>query len=170
MANLRNRSGFWIEAVLAFSETNEKGLTKEVKERYTVEAASFMDAEKKLRDELNYANRPIKTVAGMVRPKYGTICFSDDATAESFYKVKVVITEEVEEKTRKGVVRTKTKAVSHFHRVQAASNEAARRAVVEVVYKDSNADYEIADVVKTRIVDVLENNKHLQTLANRENT
>lgn len=74
MANLRNRSGFWMEATLAFSETNEKGITKEVKERYVVEAASFIDGEKKLRDELNYANRPIKSVAGMVRPKYGTIC------------------------------------------------------------------------------------------------
>ena len=87
MANLRNRSGFWIEAVLVFSETNEKGIAKDVKERYTVEAASFMDAEKKLRDELNYANRPIKSVAGMVRPKYGTICFSEDALADSYYKV-----------------------------------------------------------------------------------
>ena len=169
MVNLRNRSGFWIEAVLVFSETNEKGIAKEVKERYTVEAASFMDAEKKLRDELNYANRPIKSVAGMIRPKYGTICFSDDALAESYYKVKVVITEEVEVKTRKGGVRTKTKAVSHFHLVQAPSNEAARKAIVDVVYKDSNADYEVADVVKTRIIDVLENDKHLQTLANREN-
>ena len=93
-----------MEATLAFSETNEKGITKEVKERYVVEAASFIDGEKKLRDELNYANRPIKSVAGMIRPKYGTICFSDDATAESFYKVKVVITEEVEVKTRKGGV------------------------------------------------------------------
>lgn len=163
----RNRSGFWMEATLIFNETNEKGITKEVRERYAVEAASFIDGEKKLRDELNYANRPIKRVDGMVRPKYGTICFSDDATAESFYKVKVVITEEIEVKTRKGGVRTKTKAVSHFHLVQAASNEAARKAVVDVVYKDSNADYEIADVVKTRILDVLENDKHLQTLANK---
>ena len=169
MVNLRNRSGFWMEATLAFNETNEKGITKEVKEKYVVEAASFIDGEKKLRDELNYANRPIKRVAGMIRPKYGTICFSDDALADSYYKVKVVITEEVEVKTRKGGVRTKTKAVSHFHLVQAASNEAARKAVVEEVYKNSNADYEIADVVKTRILDVLESNKHLQTLANREN-
>ena len=167
MANLRNRSGFWIEAVLVFSETNEKGIAKDVKERYTVEAASFMDAEKKLRDELNYANRPIKSVAGMTRPKYGTICFSDDAITENYYKCKVCITEEVEVKTRKGGVRTKTKVVSHFHLVQAASNEAARKAVVEEVYKNSNADYEIADVVKTRILDVLENDKHLQTLANK---
>jgi len=162
MANLRNRSGFWMEAVAVFSETNEKGISKEVKERYVIEAASFLDGEKKLRDELNYSNRPIKRVDGMVRPKYGTICFSDDATAESFYKVKVVITEEIEVKTRKGGVRTKSKAVSHFHLVQAPSVEAARKAIVDVVYKDSNADYEISDVVKTRILDVLENDKHLK--------
>ena len=168
MANLRNRSGFWMEAVAVFNETNEKGISKEVKERYVIEAASFLDGEKKLRDELNYSNRPIKRVDGMVRPKYGTICFSDDATAENFYKAKVVITEEIEVKTRKGGVRTKTKAVSHFHLVQAASNEAARRAVVEVVYKDSNADYEITDVVKTRILDVLENDKHLKSTEVKE--
>ncbi len=168
MAELRDRSGFWMEATLVFNETNEKGFTKEVKEKYVVEAASFIDGEKKLRDELNYANRPIKRVAGMVRPKYGTICFSNDATAESYYKVKVVITEEVEVRTRKGGIRTKTRAVSYFHLVQAASNEAARRAVVEEVYKNSNADYEIADVVKTRILDVLENNKHLKSTEVKE--
>ena len=168
MANLRNRSGFWMEATLAFNETNDKGVTKEVKEKYVVEAASFIDGEKKLRDELTYANRPIKSVANMVRPKYGTICFSDDALAESYYKEKVVITEEVEVNTRKGGVRTKTKAVSHFHLVQAGSVEAARKAVVDVVYKDSNADYEIADVVKTRILDVLENDKHMTTLADKK--
>ena len=162
MANLRTRSGFWMEAVVAFNETNEKGLSKEVKERYVIEASSFIDGEQRIRDEFNYANKPIKTVSNMIRPKYGTITFSDDSEAENFYKVKVVITEEIEVKTRKGGVRTKTKAVSHFHLVQAASNEAARRAVVEVVYKDSNADYEIADVVKTRILDVLENDKHLK--------
>lgn len=168
MANLRNRSGLWMEASLVFNETNEKGFSKEVKERYVVEAASFIDGEKKLRDELNYNNRPIKKVDGMVRPKYGTICFSDNAAAENFYKVKVVITEEINVNTRKGGVRTKTKAVSHFHLVQAASNEAARRAVADEVYKNSNADYEIADVVKTRILDVLENDKHLKSSGEKE--
>ena len=164
MANLRNRSGYWMEAQISFNETNEKGISKEKKERYVVEAASFIDGEKKLRDELNYANRPIKSVCGMLRPKYGTICFSDDVGAENFYKVKVVITEEVEVKTRKGGVRTKSKAVSHFHLVQAASTELARQAIEDVVYKDSMADYEILDIVKTRILDVLENDKHLKTL------
>lgn len=168
MANFRNRSGLWMEAVLAFSETNEKGITKEVKERYVVEASSFIDGEKKLRDELNYNNRPIKSVSGMLRPKYGTICFNDNAGAENFYKVKVCITEEVEVRTRKGGVRTKTKVQSHFHLVQASNVEEARKAIKEVVYKESMADYEIADIVKTRILDVLENNKHLTTLSDKK--
>lgn len=164
MANFRNRSGFWMEAVLAFNERNEKGFSKEVKERYVVEASSFIDGEKKLRDELTYANRPIKSVAGMIRPKYGEICFNQDAGAENYYKVKVCITEEIEVRTRKGGVRTKTKVQSHFHLVQASNVEEARQAIKDVVYKDSTADYEIADIVKTRILDVLEKDKHLQTL------
>lgn len=164
MAELRNRSGFWIEAVVAFNETNEKGISKEVKERYTIEAASFIDGEQRIREEYQYANKPIKAVSAMLRPKYGTICFSTDAAAENFYKVKVCISEEIEVKTRKGGVRTKTKVVSHFHLVQAASVEGARQAIKDVVYKDSNADYEIADIVKTRILDVLEKEKHMKTL------
>lgn len=165
MANLRNRSGLWMEVQIVISETNEKGFPKEVKERYTVEAASFIDAEQKIRAEHNYANRPIKRVDSVIRPKYGTICFSDDAAAENWYKCKVCITEEVEVKTRKGGTRTKTKVVSHFHLIQASSVESARLACAGEVYKNSNADYEISDVVKTRILDVLENDKHLQTLA-----
>ncbi len=165
MADLRNRSGFFMEATVAFNETNEKGVTKEVKEKYVVEAASFMDAEKRIRDEFNYANKPIKTVSNMIRPKYGEICFSNASDAENFYKVKVQITEEVEVHTRKGGTRTKQKVVSHFYLVQAASNADARQAVVDVIYKDSSENYEIADIVKTRILDVLEHEKHMTSLA-----
>lgn len=164
MTSLRNRSGFWIEAQIAFNQTNEKGISKEVKERYVVEAATFIDGETRIRKEMEYNNRPIK-VPAMVKPKYGTICFSSDVNAENFYKVKVCITEEIEVKTRKGGTRTKTKVVSHFHLVQASSVEGARQAIKDVVYKESTADYEIADIVKTRILDVLEHDKHLQTLS-----
>lgn len=169
MANLslRNRSGLWIEAQIAFNQTNEKGISKEVKERYVVEAATFIDGETRIRKEMEYNNRPIK-VPAMTKPKYGTICFSSDIDAENFYKVKVCITEEIEVKTRKGGSRVKTKVVSHFHLVQAANVDGARQAIKDVVYKDSMADYEIADIVKTRILDVLEKDKHLQTLSSEQ--
>ena len=109
-------------------------------------------------------------IGNMVRPKYGTICFNTDAEAESFYKVKVCISEEVEVRTRKGGTRTKTKVVSHYHLVQASSVEGARQAIKDVVYKESNADYEIADIVKTRILDVLEHGKHMAKTAAERGT
>lgn len=170
MAEFRDRSGFWMEATVAFNETNAKGLTKEVKEKYVVEASSFMDAEQRIRDEFNYANKPLKNVSNMVRPKYGEICFNNDPAAENFYKVKVQITEEVEVRTRKGGTRTKSKVVSHIYLVQATSNAEARQAIVDVVYKDSKEDYDIADVVKTRILDVLEHDKHMQRTAEMRGT
>lgn len=162
--NLRNRSGFWMEVGIAYSTTNEKGVMKELNEKYIVEAVDFTQAEARIRKEMDCANRKIK-VKTVVRPKYGEICFADNTQIDNWWKVKVVITEEVEVKTRKGGVRTKTKSVSHFHIVQAQSDEGARRAIKEVVYKDSQADWEISDITKTRILDVLEKDKHLETLA-----
>jgi hypothetical protein len=158
-----------MEATIEITETTPKGLPKTVRERYTVEAASFIDGEERIRKELNYSNRPIKTVSGMLRPKYGEICFSDDAAAENWYKVKVDMKEEVEVRTRKGGTRTKTKTVSHYYLVQSDSNENARKAIGDEIYKGSNADYEIADVVKTRILDVLEKDKHLKSAEKKEN-
>lgn len=170
MPNLRTRSGFWMQACVCFNETNDKGLMKEVKETYVIEASSFIDGEQRIRDEFTYANKPIKTISNMIRPKYGTITFSDDSEAENFYKVKVCISEDVEVRTRKGGTRTKTKVVSHFHLVQASSVEGARQAVKEDVYKNSNEDFEIADIVKTRILDVLEHDKHMQSTAAERGT
>lgn len=162
--SLRNRSGFWIEVGLSYNTTNEKGLTKEINEKYVCEAADFGQAEERMRKEMNCANRSIK-IKTVVRPKYGEICFADNTQIDTWFKVKVIINEEIEVRTRKGGVRTKVKSVSHFHLVQATSVEGARQAIKDVVYKESNADWEIADIVKTRILDVLERDKHLETLA-----
>ena len=167
MGNLRNRSGYWMEATIAFTETNENGIEKEKKEKYVVESASFVDCETNIIKEMEYNNRHIK-VSAITKPKYGTICFNSDSSAENFYKVKVCISEEVEVKTRKGGVRTRTKVVSHFHLVQAVDVEDARRAIKDAVYQFSNENYEISDIVKTKILDVLENGTHLQTLDEKE--
>ena len=163
--NLRNRSGYWIETNIAYNTTNEKGVQKEIKEKYVVEAIDFGQAEERIRKEMNCANRQIKILSPMVRPKYGEICFAGNTEIDTWFKVKVIITEEVEIRSRKGGVRTKTKAVSHFHLIQATTDEGARRAIKEVVYKDSTADWEISDINKTRILGVLEREKHLDNLA-----
>ena len=142
--NLRNRSGYWIETNIAYNTTNEKGVQKEIKEKYVVEAIDFGQAEERIRKEMNCANRQIKILSPMVRPKYGEICFADNTEIDTWFKVK---------------------AVSHFHLIQATTDEGARRAIKEVVYKDSTADWEISDINKTRILGVLEREKHLDNLA-----
>lgn len=152
---LRNRSGFWMQVTVSFSETNEKGFSHEVKEQYVVEAASFIDAEQRIHDEMNYNKRPIM-VKAIVRPKFEEICFSDDIN-DSWYKAKT----QTAEYNDSG----KEKKVSHYFLIQAPDNQSAINAVNDVIYKESTEDYEIADIVKTRILDVLENDKHLQTLA-----
>lgn len=167
MGNLRNRSGFWMEVTIAYNETNENGIEKEKKEKYVVESATFIDCETNIRKEMEYNNRPIKVTA-ITKPKYGTICFNTDAAAENWYKCKVCITEDVEVRTRKGGVRTKTKVVSHYHLVQAIDVDDARRAIKDAVYQYSTEDYEISDIVKTKILDVLESGEHLKTLVDNE--
>ena len=95
MANLRTRSGFWIETAISYAHTNEKGIQKEIKEKYVVEAADFGQAEERIRQEMNCDNRQIK-VRNVVRPKYGQICFDDESGIDTFFKVKVVVHDEVE--------------------------------------------------------------------------
>ena len=163
MENLRNRNGLWMEATIEFEETDENGVAKTKKERYVIEAASFMDGETSIRKEMEYNNRPIKVTA-MAKPKYGTVCFNSNSDAENWYKIKVCVNEETDTFTRNGGIKTKIKSVSHYHLVQAANVDDARQAIKDVVYQNSVEDYEIADIVKTKIVDVLENGKHLQTL------
>ncbi len=162
--NLRNRSGFWIEGSIEYTTTNEKGLQKTMTEKYCVEAVDFTQAEARLRAEMNCANRAIK-IKAVVRPKYGEICFNDQGSIEDFWLVKVAVTEEVEVKTRKGGVKTKTKVRTRAHLVQATSDVSARTAIKEVVYKDSTEDWEIVNITKTKLLGVLERDKHLDNLA-----
>ena len=49
--------------------------------------------------------------------------------------------------------------------VQATSDVSARTAIKEVVYKDSTEDWEIVNITKTKLLGVLERDKHLDNLA-----
>lgn len=158
MANLRTRSGFWIETAISYPFTNERGVTKTMNEKYIVEAADFGQAEERIRKELNCDNRTI-SVKNVTRPRYSEICFDDESSCDTFFKVKVAIHEEVE---IKGGLETKIKDVKKVHIVQADSIESARNAITESVYKNSMEDYDIVDVNITKFLGILEYGKHLQ--------
>ena len=161
MSNLRSRSGFWIEAAISYPHTNDKGVTKDINEKYLVEAADFGQAEERIRKEMNCDNRTIR-VKSVTRPKYAEICFDDESAIDTYFKVKVVIHEEVE---TKGGIDVKTKDRKKLHIVQAADVERARKAVSESIYKDTMLDYDIDDVVKTKLMGILEYGKHLNALS-----
>ena len=164
MSNLRSRSGFWIETAISYPHTNEKGVTKDINEKYLVEAADFGQAEERIRKEMNCDNRTIH-VKTVTRPKYAEICFDDESGIDTFFKVKVVIHEEVE---TKGGIDVKTKDRKKLHIVQAADVDSARKAVSESIYKDSMLDYDIDDVVKTKLMGILEYGKHLDTASDND--
>ena len=163
MSNLRSRSGFWIETAISYPHTNEKGVTKDINEKYLVEAADFGQAEERIRKEMNCDNRTIH-VKTVTRPKYSEICFDDESGIDTFFKVKVVIHEEVE---TKGGIDVKTKDRKKLHIVQAADVESARKAVSESIYKDTMLDYDIDDVVKTKLMGILEHGKHLDSASDK---
>lgn len=160
----RNRSGFWKEATISYSAPNEKGVMIKHREQYVVEALDFIQAQTRITKEMECANRkiivdPIKT------PKYGEICFNESLTVDDFFKVKIQISEEVEVKSRKGGTKIKTKLRTREHLIQAESDAAARAAMHDCVYKGSTEDWEIIQITKTKLLGVLENEKHLANLA-----
>ena len=136
-------------------------MTKDINEKYLVEAADFGQAEERIRKDINCDIRSFR-VKSVTRPKYAEICFDDDSAIDTYFKVKVVIHEEVE---TKGGIDVKTKDRKKLHIVQAADVESARKAVSESIYKDTMLDYDIDDVVKTKLMGILEYGKHLNALS-----
>lgn len=163
-ASYRNRSGFWKECSISYSAQNEKGISVKHREQYVVEALDFIQAQTRVTKEMECANRKIM-VDAIKTPKYGEICFDEASNCEDWWKVKVQISEEVEVKSRKGGTKIKTKLRTREHLIQAGSDAAARTAIQDCIYKGSNEDWEIIQVTKTKLLGVLENEKHLANLA-----
>lgn len=159
----RNRSGYWKEVTITYSALNEKGFSVKHREQYVVEALDFIQAQTRVVKEMECANRKI-LVDAIKTPKYGEICFNEAAHTDDFFKVKVQVSEEVEVKSRKGGTKVKTKLRTRDHLVQASSDAGARTAIHECVYKGSTEDWEIIQITKTKILGVLENDKHLANL------
>lgn len=147
---MRNKTSEWFECGVSYLKLNDKGETKEVKEKYVVEAPTFGSAEEIIIKEMYpCATQGGITVKTIVRPKYQEICFSDDTKDNKFYKVKI-LTKEINE------FDGSEKEVPSFHLIQASSLETARNAVINTVYAASMADYEIASISKTSVIDVVE--------------
>lgn len=134
----------YIETKVRFDKMQENGIVKKVTEPYLVDALSFTEAEARIIEEVTPFISGDFSVSAVKKTNISEIFW--DACGDKFYKVKVnFIT--IDEKTA-----TERKKASYIL-VQAASFKDAYDNFVEGM-KGTMADYEIAAISETAIMDV----------------
>ena len=134
----------WFECKIKFEKTGEEGKIAKVSETYLVDALSFTEAESRIIEEMRPFISGEFTVTAIRRAKINEMFFNENG--DKWYRAKVMFICLDEDK---GVER-KT-AVTML--VQANDTKEANAGVVEGM-KVSMADYEIAAITETLIMDV----------------
>ena len=139
----------WFECKVKYDKLVENGQQKTVTEPYLVDALSFTEAEARIIDEVStLVNGEIKVTA-VKRTNIAEI-FWDEADGDRWYKVKVnFIT--IDEKT------AAEKKTANFIMVQANGFKAACDNFMQGM-KGTMADFEIASITETAILDVFKEN------------
>ncbi len=148
---MRTRTATWFETKIQYEKTMEDGLQKKVKEQYVVDALSFTEAEKRITEEMSSYISGAFDVADIKKATYKEIFFSDEATADRWYKAKVQFIT-IDEKTEK------EKRSNVYYLVQASALQGALKNVDEVM-GGTMIDYAIAAISETTVMDVFEYQK-----------
>ena len=148
---MRTRTATWFETKIQYEKTMEDGLQKKVKEQYVVDALSFTEAEKRITEEMSSYISGAFDVADIKKATYKEIFFSDEATADRWYKAKVQFIT-IDEKT------VKEKRSNVYYLVQASTLQGALKNVDEVM-GGTMIDYAIAAISETTVMDVFEYQK-----------
>lgn len=148
---MRTRTATWFETKIQFEKTMDDGLQKKVREQYVVDALSFTEAEKRITEEVSSYISGAFDVTDIKKASYKEIFFSDEATADRWYKAKVQFIS-IDEKTEK------EKRTNVYYLVQAATLQGALKNVDEVMGA-TMIDYAIAAISETAVMDVFEYQK-----------
>ena len=136
----------WFECSIRYEKTMENGMLKKVTEKYLVDALSFTEAEARIIEEITPFISGEFTVADIKRSNYSELFPCDEEAADRWFKCKLAFIT-LDEKT--GVEKkTPTQVL-----VQAADLRDAVKKLDEGM-KGTMADYEIAAVAETPVVDV----------------
>lgn len=139
----------WFECKVRYDKMLETGIQKAVTEPYLVDALSFTEAEARIIEELTPFISGEYTVAAVKRTNITEIFW--DETGDKWYNVKTnFIT--IDEKTAK-----EKKTSSHIL-VQASEFKNALDTFMEGM-KGTLADFEIATIAETPLMDVFKYNK-----------
>ena len=148
---MRSRTAIWFECKVKYEKVQEDGLQKKVTEQHVVDAMSFAEAENRITEEMSKYISGEFEVTDVKKAPYKEVFFSDDETADRWYKAKLdFIT--IDEKTEK----EKRSRVTYL--VQAASLKKAFKGIEDVM-NGTMIDYDAAAIDSTKLMDVFECSK-----------
>lgn len=136
----------WIETKVRYEKTLENGTKKMVSETYLVDALIFSEAETRITEEIAPYMYGDFGVSAVRRTNIAEIFFSEDTSAEKYYKVKAAFIS-INEKTLAEKRSNMTYLVQAKNLVDALNNFQAEM-------KGTMADYEIVSISETAIIDV----------------
>ena len=146
----------WFECKVKYDRMIDGGATKTVTEPYLVDALSFTEAESRITDKMQPFISGEFAVAAVKRVNLADIFYNE--TGDRWYKVKTnFIT--IDEKT------AVEKRTACYMLVQASDLEGALKVFMEGM-KDTMADFEIASITETPLMDVFPANLE-ETAADR---
>ena len=146
---MRTKSGIFFESKLRHDTTTEDGMQVKVNELLVVDAMSFTECETKVTEYASVNFGGEFEILTENKAKFHEIFFSDEDEDDTFYKVAVnFIT--IDEKSGK------EKRSKMLYLVQASSVETARKHVDEVM-NGTMADYKIAAIQETAVMDIIYN-------------
>lgn len=136
----------WFEVKIRYEKVAENGMQKKVTEPYLFDALSFTESEGKCIEEMTPFISGEFTVSDIKRANYSEIFFSEEESADRWFKCKLVFIT-IDEKSG-----AEKKTSTHVL-VQASNLRDAVKKLDEGM-KGTMADYQIASVSETPIMDV----------------
>ncbi|MDR0989502.1 MAG: DUF4494 domain-containing protein [Prevotellaceae bacterium] len=136
----------WFECKIRYEKTLENGMIKKVTEPYLMDALTFTESEARILEEMTPYLSGEFTVSDIKRANYSELFFAQDEDADRWFKCKLLfITLDEKSGAEK---KTATQVL-----VQAADLRDAVKRLDEGM-KGTMADYQIASVAETPIMDV----------------
>lgn len=145
---MRSRTSNWFQTKIRYEKVVEDGLLKKVTELYVVDAMSHTEAEERITKEMQSYISGDFDVKGIVPAAYREIFFSDDSTADRYFKAKLQFVT-FDEKT------CKEKKSNVTYLVQAKDIHEALENVDECMH-GTMSDYTIVSITETLVLDVYE--------------
>ena len=134
----------WFECTIKYEKQLEEGKIAKTTERYLVDALTFTEAEARIIKEMKPFISGEFEVANINPQKYSELFWNEKADKWFKTKVNFIVLDE-----EKGV----EKKVANYMLVQANDLKESRELLVEGM-KGSQADWEIASISETKIIDV----------------